>query len=71
MHRTHTLPRGSMPVGDGLCFMSDAEYHGSVDTSPPIGVAYARLGRVSSHMLRACEQVRVFGARPALRKRAK
>jgi hypothetical protein len=50
-----------MPRGDGLCIMSDAEYHGKVDNSPPIGAAYAALGRIGNPTLAACQYARVYG----------
>jgi hypothetical protein len=48
---------------DGLCTMTDREYADRVDNSPPIGAAYAALGRIGNPTLAACQYGRVFGIR--------
>lgn len=46
---------------DGLHTMTDKEYAATQDTSPPIGVAYAKLGQVRSNMLYACGVCATYG----------
>jgi hypothetical protein len=61
MNRMFRVPAGTMPRGDGLCIMSDAEYADKVDNSPPIGEAYAALGRIGNPTASACAYARVYG----------
>lgn len=58
--RVFSVPRGTF-TPDGLCGLTDAEFASKVDTSPAIGAAYARLGRIGNPMGRAIETARVFG----------
>lgn len=62
MSRVHSVRSGTCYASrDGLRPMTDAEYADTVDNSPPIGEAYASLGRVGSPMYAACMYGAVHG----------
>lgn len=61
MARTFTCRAGTF--ADGLVAMNDREYAERVDTSMPIGGAYAKLGRRGSPSATACAYASVFGVK--------
>jgi hypothetical protein len=60
---THRVSPGTMPRGDCLLPMTDAEYAKKIDNSPPIGAAYANLGRIGNPTLAACAYAGVYWGR--------
>lgn len=58
---TRTCPRGTWTPDGLLRSMTDAQFADRVDNSPPIGEAYAALGRIGRPTAAACGYAAVFG----------
>jgi len=62
MNRAFTVPRGTF-TPDGLCCLTDAQWHAEHDESPSIADAYRGLARMKSNIGAACDYARTFGIR--------